>query len=97
MSIQQTKHNTAYQQIVSNIQIHGQRLTKLSQQTISGKERAFEQLQHSRDELDNYITLLSQGGAYQNMHLSPLNGQSASHLSRYSKSWQVKDKKTVQI
>jgi twitching motility protein PilJ len=98
MSIQQTKQNAAYQEISSRIQIHSQRLTKASQQTMSGNETAFAQLQQSREKLNNYMTLLVQGGAYRNTNISPINdGPPASHLDSYHNNWLNEDKKVIQI
>ncbi len=98
MSIQQTKQNAAYQEISSRIQIHSQRLTKASQQTTSGNEAAFAQLQQSREKLNSYMTLLIHGGAYRNTHISPISdGPPASHLDSYRNSWLNEDKKVVQI
>ena len=98
MSIQQTKQNAAYQEISSRIQIHSQRLTKASQQTMSGNETAFAQLQQSREKLNSYMTLLIQGGTYRNTHISPISdGPPASHLDSYRSSWLNEDKKVIQI
>ncbi len=98
MSIQQTKQNAAYQEISSRIQIHSQRLTKASQQTMSGNEAAFAQLQQSREKLNSYMTLLIQGGTYRSTHISPISdGAPASHLDSYLSSWLNEDKKVIQI
>ena len=98
MSIQQTKQNAAYQEISSRIQIHSQRLTKASQQTMSGNEAAFAQLQQSREKLNSYMTLLIQGGAYRKTHISPISdGPPVSHLDSYRNNWMNEDKKVVQI
>ena len=98
MSIQQTKQNAAYQEISSRIQIHSQRLTKASQQTMSGNETAFAQLQQSREKLNSYMTLLIQGGTYRSTHISPISdGPPASHLDSYRSSWLNEDKKVIQI
>lgn len=98
ISIQQTKQNAAYQEISSRIQIHNQRLTNASQQTMSGNEAAFTQLQQSREKLNSFMALLVQGGTYRNTHISPISdGPPASHLVNYRNYWLTEDKKVVQI
>ena len=99
MSIQQTKQNAAYQEISTRIQIHNQRLTKASQQTMSGNEIAFEQIQQSRDKLNGYMTLLVQGGVYRDTHISPVSDDELStfYLDKYRNNWLAKNKKVVQI
>lgn len=98
INFQQTREKAAYQEISNRIQIHSQRLTKASQQTLSGNEAAFVQLQQSREKLHNFITLLVQGGTYGDMHLAPVSdGLSVSHLDNYRNHWQTEDKKVSQI
>lgn len=98
ISIQQIKQDAVYQEISNRIQIHSQRLTTASQQTMSGNEAAFIELQQSREKLNYYLTLLAQGGTYRNTHISPISdGPSASHLDIYRNYWQAEDNKVVQI
>lgn len=98
ISNQQIKQDAVYQEISNRIQIHSQRLTTASQQTMSGNEAAFTQIQQSREKLNYYLTLLAQGGTYRNTHISPISdGPSASHLDIYRNYWQAEDKKVVQI
>lgn len=98
ISIQQVKRNAVYQEISSRIQIHSQRLTKASQQAMSGNEAIFAQLQQSQEKLQRYMTLLAQGGIYRNTYISPISdGLSASHLDNYRNYWLAENKKVVQI
>ncbi|GJL71005.1 MAG: chemotaxis protein [Nitrosomonas sp.] len=98
ISMQQAKQNAVYQEIFSRIQIHSQRLTIASQQTISGNEIAFAQLQQSREKLHHYMALLVQGGTYRDTHISPMSdGPSASQLHNYRNYWLAENKKVEQI
>lgn len=98
ISIQQVKQNAVYQEISSRIQIHSQRLTKASQQAMSGNEAAFAQLQQSRDKIHHYMSLLVQGGTFRNTHISPISDSaSASHLNNYRNYWLTENKKVEQI
>lgn len=97
-SIQQVKQNAVYQEITGRIQIHSQRLTKASQQTMSGNEAAFAQLQQSREKLHQYMTLLVQGGSYRNTYISPISdGPPASRLDNYRNYWLAENKKVAQV
>lgn len=98
ISIQQTKQNAAHREISNRIQIHSQRLAKASQQTMAGNEVAFEQLAQSQEKLNHYMTILFQGGVYQNTHLSPISeGPPATHLEIYRNNWLAESKKVDQI
>ena len=92
-SIQQTKHDAAYQEITGRIQTHSQRIAKASQQTILGHTSAFAQLQDSRDQLDTHLALLMHGGTYRGMNIAAIHdGPAASSLNTFREQWLSEDK-----
>ncbi len=93
-SIQQTKHDAAYQEITGRIQTHSQRIAKASQQTILGHASAFAQLQDSRNQLDTHLTLLTQGGVYRDMNIAAIHkGAASTSLNTFREQWLAEDKK----
>tara|TARA_R110002073_G_scaffold210533_4_gene371002 strand:+ start:2002 stop:4104 length:2103 start_codon:yes stop_codon:yes gene_type:complete len=94
ISLRQTRNNTAHLEIVARIQMHSQRLTKASQQTILGHEAAFAQLQDSKNQLNHFIILLTQGGLYRGNNISAFsNGPPTVHFETYIKQWRLEEKK----
>ena len=55
-------HNAAYVTVASQMQYHTQRLAKAASLAARGQPGAFPQVQDSRDEFANYLTVLQSGG-----------------------------------
>ena len=93
ISAQQTKYNTTQLELISRLQMHHLRLSKVAQQALMGNATAFTQLQDSQYQLNHYTTLLSQGGLYRNYKTAPISDHSLSlSLDTYQKNWQLEEK-----
>jgi len=94
ISKQQTKHSTAQSALISQLHIHHLRLSTTAQQALSGDTTAFTQLQDHQRQLNQYITLLSQGGIYRHEKITPISDHPLSlNLEAYHKNWQLEEKK----
>lgn len=94
ISTQQSKQNTTQSEIITHLQIHDQHLNESVQQALLGHKTAFTQLQNSKNQHNNFISLLSQGGIYRNNQISPITDDSTlQHLENYIKNWQPKENK----
>ena len=92
MSARQTRHSAAYLEIAGRMQMHGQRLTKASQQSVLGIEASFAQLLDSRDRFNNLVTNLLEGGEYRGIEFSAVGGTPATLLEGYVKEWRTGEK-----
>ncbi|MBP7112892.1 MAG: methyl-accepting chemotaxis protein, partial [Nitrosomonas sp.] len=93
ISEQQTRHHAAQSEIISRLQMHHLHLSKVAQQALMGNASAFTQLQNSQRQLNQYIDLLSQGGGYRNLKISPLSDLALSlSLDAYHSHWQHEEK-----
>lgn len=94
MNMRQIELSAMHQEIVGSMQMHGQRLAKVSQQAIMGSEAAFTQLQDSRDQLSHHIALLKQGGIHRNIFVTAVTEDlPAIIMDRYLQKWHSEDKK----
>lgn len=93
ISTQQARQNSAQLEIIARIQMHGQRLSKATQQALLGHQNAFTQLQDSQNQHNHIVALLSQGGPYRNGQISPIKGNSRPHFEKYISNWQQEEKK----
>ncbi|MEI2657751.1 MAG: methyl-accepting chemotaxis protein [Nitrosomonas sp.] len=93
ISEQQARHHAAQSEIISRLQMHHLHLSKVAQQALMGNASAFTQLQNSQRQLNQYIDLLSQGGGYRNLKISPLSDLALSlSLDAYHSHWQHEEK-----
>ncbi len=93
ISEQQARHHAAQSEIISRLQMHHLHLSKVTQQALMGNASGFTQLQNSQRQLNQYIDLLSQGGGYRNLKISPLSDLALSlSLDAYHSHWQHEEK-----
>jgi twitching motility protein PilJ len=93
ISEQQARHHAAQSEIISRLQMHHLHLSKVAQQALMGNASGFTQLQNSQRQLNQYIDLLSQGGGYRNLKISPLSDLALSlSLDAYHSHWQHEEK-----
>lgn len=87
LSTRQARNTAAYVEIVGQIQMHDQRLAKASQQAAQGNLQSFVQLQDSRDRINGFVKILTQGGKYRGSNLPPISDEPAGFLKKYVKEW----------
>ncbi|MBA3755516.1 MAG: methyl-accepting chemotaxis protein [Nitrosomonas sp.] len=93
ISEQQTKHSTAQSALISQLHIHHLQLSTTAQQALSGDTTAFTQLQAHQRQLNQYFTLLSQGGIYRHEKITPISDHAFSvNLAAYYKNWRLEEK-----
>ena len=98
ISVKQARHHTTQPELVAQLQMQHLRLSKAAQQAHMGNADAFTQLQDSQYHLNQYITLLSQGGVYRQDKTVPAADHSLSlSLDAYHQFWQHEDKKLALI
>ncbi len=98
ISVKQARHHTTQPELVAQLQMQHLRLSKAAQQAHMGNADAFTQLQDSQYHLNQYITLLSQGGVYRQDKTVPAADHSLSlSLDAYHQFWQHEDKKLTLI
>ncbi len=94
VSEQKIKHSTTQSALISQLQIHHLQLPKTAQQAFSGNSIAFTQLQDNQSQLNQYLSLLFQGGIYRNEKITPISDLSLpSNLETYHKNWQLETQK----
>jgi twitching motility protein PilJ len=79
-------------QIAGDALMHSQRIGKASPNAIQGNLEAFKQLEESRRELNNDLSLLSKGGNYQGTEIGAPNGRMDVLLKDTQKTWSNSDK-----
>lgn len=90
---QHTKHGTAQSAVISQLHIHHLRLSTIAQQALSGDTNAFTQLRDHQRQLNQYLTLLSQGGIYRHEKITPIADHPFSvNLAAYHKNWRLEEK-----
>ena len=92
ISMRQAKYNAAYLEIVGRMQMHSQRLAKASQQAIQGDISSFVELQDSRDQINNHVKTLTQGGKYRGNKIPPIIDRSKETLNEYIQKWHIEEK-----
>lgn len=90
-SVQQARNNTLQPELVSQLQLQHLRLSNAAQQIITGNISAFTPLQASQNQLNQYITLLIQGGLYQGKTISAVDDVSSQSLDAYLRNWQIEE------
>jgi twitching motility protein PilJ len=87
--IEQNRQASAHQTITSEMKFHTQRLAKSSEAAARGNAVAFNQLSDSRDEFDNFLKILSEGGTYANYgNITALsNEDSKNYVGELNKRW----------
>ncbi|MGV8713256.1 MAG: methyl-accepting chemotaxis protein [Nitrosomonas sp.] len=94
ISEQKTRQSATQSALISQLQIHHLQLPKTAQQALSGNTTAFKQLQDNQYQLNQYLTLLFQGGIYRNEEITPLSDLPlSSNLEAYHNNWQLEAKK----
>ena len=91
LSTRQARHAAAYLEIVGHIQMHDQRLAKASQQAAQGNLLSFVQLQDSRDRINSFVKILTQGGKYRGSNLPPISDEPEVFLEKYVKEWYIEE------
>jgi len=92
LSVRQTRHSAVYLEIAGRMQMHGQRLTKASQQSVLGIEASFAQLLDSRDRFNGFVINLIEGGEYRDISFPAVGGAPATLLEGYIKEWRTGEK-----
>lgn len=90
-SVQQARNNTLQPDLVSQLQLQHLRLSNAAQQIITGNISAFTPLQASQNQLNQYITLLIQGGLYHGKTISAVDDVSSQSLDVYLRNWQIEE------
>jgi len=98
ISVKQARHHTVQPELAAQLQMQHLRLSKAAQHAYLGNADAFTQMQDSQYQLNQYITLLSQGGIYRHDKSVPVADHSLSlSLDAYHQYWQHEDKKIALI
>jgi twitching motility protein PilJ len=84
-------------QIVSDLVMHSQRLGKAAPNAIQGNALAFRQLEQSRNEINQELTVLSSGGEWQGRSIPEAESATAEQLSVIKTSWVKTDKASEEI
>jgi twitching motility protein PilJ len=79
-------------QIAGDALMHSQRIGKAAPNAIQGNLEAFKQLEESRKELNNDLTVLSKGGDYQGRQIDEPSAQMGVLLKDTQKVWSESDK-----
>ena len=94
ISGQQTKRNMTQSALISQLQIHHLWLAPPIQQALGGDATAFTQLHENQQQLNQTITLLSQGGIYRDEKIVPITEHALSlNLEAYHNNWLPETKK----
>ncbi|PXW86463.1 twitching motility protein PilJ [Nitrosomonas sp. Nm84] len=94
ISEQKTRQSATQSALISQLQIQHLQLPRTAQQALSGSATAFKQLQDNQYQLNQYLTLLFQGGIYRHEKISPLSDLTlSSNLEAYHNNWQLAAKK----
>jgi len=94
ISVKQARNHTVQPELVAQLQMQHLRLSKAAQHAHLGNADAFTHMQDSQYQLNQYITLLSQGGIYRHDKTVPVADHSLSlSLDAYHQYWQHEDKK----
>ena len=84
-------------QIAGDALMHSQRVGKATPNAIQGNPEAFKQLADSRQELNNDLAILSQGGNYQGRTIGTPSSQMDAMLKDTQALWSGSDKATATI
>ncbi|SOD17634.1 methyl-accepting chemotaxis protein [Nitrosomonas ureae] len=91
MSVLQARNNGVQPEFVSQLQLQHLRSSNAVQQIIIGNVSAFTQLHDSRNQLNRYIRLLSQGGSYHGTTISAVEDALSPSLDAYLGNWQIEE------
>jgi len=80
---------SAQTQIASDALMHSQRIGKAAPNSVQGNKDAFAQLQDSRTQLTNDLTILSKGGDYAGRRIPTPSTQIGRRLDEVTKKWQT--------
>ncbi len=86
-----TKHNTTQSAIMSQLYIHHVRLPQTMEQVLSGNATAFTQLHEHHYQLNQYTTLLIQGGIFRHEKITSMDDHPI--LDEYYQQWRIDAKK----
>ncbi|TDK67185.1 methyl-accepting chemotaxis protein [Sapientia aquatica] len=79
-------------QIAGDALMHSQRIGKAAPNAIQGTPAAFKQLEESRAELNNDLTILTKGGSYKGANISAAKSGDLAVLAESQKIWANTDK-----
>lgn len=87
--LKQTRQNATRLEIAARMQTHNQRLPTALQLAFSGHKAAYIQIQDSHNRINQYITLLSQGGYLRQNYVAPITHENlVVFLEEIIKNWQ---------
>ena len=92
-----TTQSATQTQIAGDALMHSQRIGKAAPNAIQGNPEAFKQLDDSRTEFNTDLSVLSQGGAFQNRSIDSPSGQMEPVISEVRKAWANTDKAAATI
>ena len=84
-------------QIAGDALMHSQRIGKAAPNAIQGNPEAFKQLEDSRQEFNKDLSVLTQGGAFQNRSVDAPSSQMEPVLKDVQKAWERSDKAAATI
>lgn len=88
IGLQQARHSATQPELVSQLKIQHLQLAKTAQQTLTGGESAFMQLQDQQQRLNQLVNLLSAGSVHSNGAVINATDDSLSQsLEAFQKSW----------
>ncbi len=73
--------------IISNLQMHSQRIGKIAPKAVAGNVEAFKQLQESVQEMNSGLKMLAHGGDFQGLRSAPLSDMQKRTLDYATKTW----------
>ena len=93
----QMRQNSARLEITARIQTHLLRLRMVLQPVFSGHQNAFKQLDSSHERINQYLTLLSEGGDFRQNDILPVNQANLlTRLEDLTQQWQP-EQKNIQL
>lgn len=84
-------NRSAQTQVASDALMHSQRIGKAAPNAVQGSDEAFRQLEESRRELNNDITLMTRGGKVQGRQLRAPGADLAATVESVRKQWGATD------
>ncbi len=90
-SVHYAKHTTTRSALMSQLYIQHVQLPQTMEQVLSGNATAFSQLHEHHYQLNQYTTLLVQGGLFRHEKIIPMNDHPV--LDEYYQQWRIEAKK----
>ncbi|MEO5934001.1 MAG: methyl-accepting chemotaxis protein, partial [Duganella sp.] len=84
-------NRSAQTQVASDALMHSQRIGKAAPNAVQGSAEGFRQLEESRKELNNDITLMTRGGTYQGREIGEPRAELAPVVAAARKQWTATD------